>query len=84
MDRSEIEIKIKEVVAIQFGLELNELELNTNFVTDLNADSLDAVEVIMCVEDRFDLTIHDEDAEKMTTVKAVSDYVEKQLAEKSD
>lgn len=82
MNRLEIETKVKEVVALQFGVKLEELESGTNFVTDLHADSLDAVEVVMCIEDRFDLSIPDEESDKMVNVQMVSDYVEKKLAER--
>lgn len=80
MSRIEIESKTKEIIALHFGMELDEITIDTNFVTDLNADSLDAVEVIMSVEDRFDISIPDEDANNLTTIKSVVDYVEKNFA----
>lgn len=79
----EIESKVKEIIALQFGMSLDEITIDTNFLTDLNADSLDAVEVIMSVEDRFDISIPDEDANNLTTIRSVVEYVEKNFADKS-
>ncbi len=84
MSRAEIETKVIEVVALQFGMKVYDIEPETNFLTDLNADSLDAVEVVMCIEDRFDLLIPDDEADKMITVKMVTDYVEKELKKRED
>ncbi len=84
MNRAEVETKVVEVVALQFGMKIKDIEPETNFLTDLNADSLDAVEVIMCIEDRFDLVIPDEESEKMVTVKMVTDYVEKELKKREN
>jgi len=82
MERQETEQKIKEIVALQFGFRLDEIESGTNFISDLNADSLDTVEIIMCVEDRFDISVPDEDANNLLTVGAVIDYVGKILEDK--
>ncbi len=82
MSRIEIESKVKEIIALQFGMTLDEITIDTNFLTDLNADSLDAVEVVMSVEDRFDISIPDEDANNLTTIRSVVDYVEKNFADK--
>lgn len=84
MNRMEIETKVIEVVALQFGMEIGEIEPETNFLTDLNSDSLDAVELVMCIEDRFDLIIPDDEADKMITVKMVVDHVEKELKKRED
>jgi len=84
MDRTEIEQKVKEIVALQFGLSLNEIEMGHNIVSDLNADSLDSVELVMCVEDRFNISIQDEDAERLLTIQSIVDFLEKQFVEKSD
>lgn len=84
MDKLEIEQKVKEIVALQFGVPLDEILPSHDFINDLNADSLDSVELVMCVEDRFDMSIQDEDAERLLTVQSVVDFLEKQLAEKSD
>lgn len=82
MDRGEIEQKVKEIIALQFGVRIDELEDDTKFETDLNADSLDNVELIMALEDRFNLSgIPDEDVEKLFNIRLVIDYVEKILGE---
>jgi len=83
MDRLEIEQKVKEIVALQFNMKLDDVKLDSSFISDLNADSLDTVEMVMCVEDRFFLHITDEDAEKLSTVGMVVDYVENKIADKS-
>jgi len=66
--------KIKEIVVEQLGVEESEVTLETSF-QDLNADSLDIVELIMALEEEFELEIPDEDAEKLTTVGAAVDYI---------
>jgi len=66
--------KIKEIVVEQLGVEENEVKLETSF-QDLNADSLDIVELIMALEEEFELEIPDEDAEKLRTVGAAVDYI---------
>lgn len=70
--------KIKHIVADQLGVGEDEIKLETSF-EDLNADSLDIVELIMALEEEFDIEIPDEDAEKMTTVGAAVDYVKTRL-----
>lgn len=81
MNKKEIEQKVREIVAYQFGASLDDITMDTKFLDDLQSDSLDAVETVMMVEDRFDLTIPDEDADAMLTVQSVADYVERKLAE---
>lgn len=66
--------KIKSIVVEQLGVEEEEVTMETSF-EDLNADSLDIVELIMALEEEFDLEIPDEDAEKLTTVGAAVDYI---------
>lgn len=66
--------KIKDIVAEQLGVEEGDIKEETSF-DDLNADSLDIVELIMALEEEFDLEIPDEDAEKLTTVGAAVEYV---------
>lgn len=66
--------KVKGIVAEQLGVETDELALETSF-DDLNADSLDVVELIMALEEEFDIEIPDEDAEKIKTVGDAVDYI---------
>ncbi|MDN5344310.1 MAG: acyl carrier protein [Clostridia bacterium] len=66
--------KIRSIVAEQLGVEEDEITMETSF-EDLNADSLDIVELIMALEEEFDLEIPDEDAEKLTTVGAAVTYI---------
>lgn len=65
----EILEKVKEMVASQLGKSENEVTLESSFIEDLGADSLDLVELIMSMEDEYGLEISDEDAEKIVTVK---------------
>ena len=83
MEKKEIERKVIEIVAVQFSRKLGSIKLDTKFITDLGADSLDTMEIIMMSEDMFDLVIPDENAEKLMTVGMVVDYVEKRLADES-
>lgn len=66
--------KVKGIVAEQLGVETDEITLETSF-DDLNADSLDVVELIMALEEEFDIEIPDEDAEKIKTVGDAVDYI---------
>ncbi|WP_425448960.1 acyl carrier protein [Dethiothermospora halolimnae] len=68
--------KLKEIIAEQLEVEESEIEINSSFQDDLDADSLDVVELIMAIEDEFDLEIPDEEAEKISTVKDAVDYIE--------
>lgn len=76
MDRSEILTRIQKVVAGQLSIDVGEVKESSSFTTDLGADSLDTVELVMALEDEFSVEIPDEDAEKITTVGAAVDYVE--------
>jgi len=76
MDRSEILTRIQKVVAGQLSIDEGEVKESSSFTTDLGADSLDTVELVMALEDEFSVEIPDEDAEKITTVGAAVDYVE--------
>jgi len=68
--------KVKEVIIDKLGVEEDKIVPEASFVDDLGADSLDTVELIMQLEEEFGIEIPDEDAEKMTTVKSVVDYIE--------
>jgi len=81
--REEIEEKVCEIVSEQMGVDKSEITTATSFVNDLNADSLDTVELVMELEDEFDTSIPDEEAEKLQTVGAAVDFIEKQMAARS-
>lgn len=68
--------RLKKIVAEQLGVEEAEVTPQASFVDDLNADSLDLVELIMSLEEEFGLEIPDEDAEKIRTVQEAVDYVD--------
>jgi acyl carrier protein len=68
--------KIKEIIAEQLGVEADVISQDTNLMKDLEADSLDAVEIIMAIEDEYDIEVPDEDAEKFQTVTDIVKYVE--------
>ena len=70
-----IEEKVIEIVAEQMGVDKTEVSRETFFVNDLNADSLDTVELVMEFEDEFELSIPDEEAEKIQTVGQAVDYI---------
>ena len=72
--------EVKEVIAEQLNVNIDEIKLESNFVEDLGADSLDVVELVMALEEKFEIEIPDEDAEKIATVKDVVDYIEKAKA----
>ncbi len=67
--------KIREIIAEQLGIDENAVSLDTAFVDDLGADSLDLVELIMALEEAFDMEIPDTEAEKIVTVKDAVDYI---------
>lgn len=67
--------KVKEIVVEQLGVEPEDVSLESSFIDDLGADSLDIVELIMALEEEFDLEIPDEEAEKFPTVGDVVEYI---------
>ena len=74
---SDIAKRVKEIVAEQLGVEEAQVVPEASFMDDLGADSLDTVELVMALEEEFDIEIPDEDAEKIKTVKDAIDYIEK-------
>ena len=72
-----------QIVSEQMSVDKNEVARDTSFVNDLNADSLDTVELVMELEDEFDMTIPDEEAEKLKTVGEAIDYIKNHLETKS-
>jgi len=68
--------KVADIVAERMGVKKEEIKPETSFITDLGADSLDQVELIMEFEDQFDLNIPDEDAEKIETIGDAVKYIE--------
>lgn len=79
----EIQEKVIQIVTEQMSADKSEISRETSFVNDLNADSLDTVELVMELEDEFDLTIPDEEAEKLKTVGEAIDYIQKHLEGRS-
>lgn len=67
--------KVKEVIIEQLAVEEDSVKLDTSFIDDLGADSLDIVELIMALEEEFDLQIPDSEAEKITSVGDVVEYI---------
>ena len=67
--------RVKKVIADQLGLDVEEITMDSSFVDDLGADSLDIVELIMALEEDFEIEIPDEDAEKITSVGNIVEYI---------
>ncbi len=72
-----IEEKVKQIIVEQLGVDEGEVTPTASFVDDLGADSLDTVELVMALEEAFDVEIPDEDAENIRTVKDAIEYIEK-------
>ena len=75
VDAQAIQQKVIEIISEQMGVDKSEITRETSFINDLNADSLDTVELVMEFEDEFDMSIPDEEAEKIQTVGAAIDYI---------
>ena len=71
-----VEEKVKNIIVEQLGVEPDQVKPEAQFVNDLGADSLDTVELIMALEEEYDIEIPDEDAEKFQTVEDLVKYVE--------
>lgn len=76
---AEIESKVKAIIVDKLGVEEAQVTMEANFSTDLNADSLDTVELIMEFEKEFNITIPDDDTQKISTVGDAIAYVEKMI-----
>ncbi|AAR34978.1 acyl carrier protein [Geobacter sulfurreducens] len=72
---SSIEKRVKEIVAEQLGVDEAQVTNDASFMDDLGADSLDTVELVMALEEEFDIEISDEDAEKIQNVQDAIDYI---------
>ena len=75
MNIMSIEERVKKIAAEQLGSGEDEITNESSFIDDLGADSLDTVELVMALEEEFDIEIPDDDAEKIATVQAAIDYV---------
>jgi len=81
MDEKEIEDKVISIVGEQMGIDKGEINRDTNFVNDLNADSLDTVELVMEFEDEFETSIPDEQAEKIQTVGQAIEFIKDHVSQ---
>lgn len=75
MTAEQVESKVKEVIVEQLGVDEAQVEGKASFVEDLGADSLDIVELVMALEEAFEMEIPDDDTEKITTVQNAVDYI---------
>ncbi|WP_315791565.1 acyl carrier protein [Fischerella sp. JS2] len=80
MSQADIFERVKKIVVEQLGVEPEKVTPQANFANDLNADSLDTVELVMALEEEFDIEIPDEAAEKITTVQEALDYITNKVA----
>jgi acyl carrier protein len=80
MTTASIEDRVRKIVVEQLGVKEEEVTITASFVDDLGADSLDTVELVMALEEEFDIEIEDEAAEKITTVEQAIDFINKQDA----
>lgn len=83
MNDSEIEQKVIDIVAQQLGIDKSEITRDSSFTNDLNADSLDTIELVMEFEDEFGTQIPDEEAEKIQTVGQAIDFIRNHRKEKA-
>jgi len=73
-----VEEKVKEIIVDQLGVDEKQVKPEASFIDDLGADSLDTVELVMALEEEFDIEIPDEDAEKIASVENAVDYIKGQ------
>ena len=76
----EIQAKVVKIISEQLGKDESEISMSSNFIEDLDADSLDTVELVMALEDEFEVDIPDEAAEKITTVQSAVDFIKEAKA----
>ncbi len=81
MTKDEIIKKVKEITSEQLGVDESQITPEAKFIDDLGADSLDIVELVMALEEEFNLEISDEEAEKLIAVQKVVDYLEDRIEE---
>lgn len=79
---ADVEQKVKEIIMERLGVSEEKITPEASFINDLGADSLDTVELMMELEEAFGVSIEDDEAEKIQTVKNAVDYLEGKLAEK--
>ena len=79
MSSEEIFEKVKEIIVEQLGVAETAVTMEASFIDDLGADSLDIVELVMAIEEEFDIEIPDADAEKVVTVGDVVDYIKENV-----
>jgi len=72
--------KVRDIICDQLSVEESAVQLETHLMKDLEADSLDAVEIIMAIEDEFDFEVPDEDAEKFQSVGDIVKYIEERIS----
>ena len=75
-----VEEKVKEIIVDQLGVDEKQVKSEASFIDDLGADSLDTVELVMALEEEFDIEIPDEDAEKIASVQNAVDYIKGQIS----
>lgn len=84
LESSAVFARLRQVFAEQLGMEEQNVMLHSHFIADLGCDSLDTIELVMAVEDEYNLEIPDEDAEKISTVRQAVEYVQKRLKERGE
>ncbi len=83
LQMNEIKARVKKIVTEQLGVKEEEVTEEASFVDDLGADSLDTVELVMALEEEFEIEIPDEDAEKIITIKDAMAYVSERMGKEA-